>query len=67
MQQFKYGGLSAKGIAFLGAAMLGGNGIRTWSAIAALGRKLRPEKPQLPATNGLRKYFQSVAETTKQA
>jgi hypothetical protein len=67
MQQFKYGGLSAKGIAFLGAAMLGGNGIRTWSAIAALGRKLRPEKPQLAATNGLRKYFQSVAETTKQA
>ena len=34
LQQFKYGGVSGKGIAFLCAAMFGSRGIRSWEAIA---------------------------------
>jgi glycosyltransferase involved in cell wall biosynthesis len=67
LQQFRYGGFSAKGIAFLGAAMLGGRGIQTWNAIGAFRRTLRPEKPKPTTVNGLRAAFQSVTETTKQA
>lgn len=46
MQQFRFGGISVKGLAFFCAAMLGRRGIQTWNAIAELRRKrldsLRP-------------------------
>lgn len=34
LQQFRYGGFSVKGAAFLGAAMMGRAGIRMWASIA---------------------------------
>jgi glycosyltransferase involved in cell wall biosynthesis len=39
MQQFRYGGLSLKGMAFLAAAVFGRGGIRAWNAIAEIRRK----------------------------
>lgn len=40
MQQFRFGGVSLKGLAFFCAAMFGPGGIRTWTAIAEQRRKL---------------------------
>ncbi len=39
MQQFRFGGVSAKGLAFLCAAMFGGGGVRAWTAVAERRRK----------------------------
>lgn len=39
LQQFRYGGLSAKGIAFSCAAMLGSTGIRLWTFLAEMRRR----------------------------
>lgn len=41
LQQFWYGGISAKGVAFLCAAMLGRKGIQAWNSAADFRRRLR--------------------------
>ncbi len=65
IQQFRFGGVSAKGIAFLCAAMAGRRGIEIWNAIANIRRKrLRPENSGRPISKGRRQtYFESHAET----
>lgn len=42
VQQFRFGGISAKGIAFAVVAMAGPRAIQAWNAIAAVRRKHRP-------------------------
>jgi glycosyltransferase involved in cell wall biosynthesis len=63
IQQFRYGGISAKGIAFMCAAMLGRRGIRIWNSIAEARKKhVRPAQPTITQKNGFRSYIQSVTE-----
>jgi len=63
LQQFRFGGVSAKGIAFLCAAMAGGKGIQMWNAIAEFHReRIRREPPRVTTKNRHRAYFQSLAE-----
>ena len=46
-EQFRFGGISVKGVAFFCAAMFGRRGIQTWDGIADFRRKhLRATKPQ---------------------
>jgi glycosyltransferase involved in cell wall biosynthesis len=47
-QQFRYGGVTAKGVAFLCAAMFGRRGVQTWNAVAGWRRK-RLDRAQVPA------------------
>jgi glycosyltransferase involved in cell wall biosynthesis len=64
-QQFRYGGISAKGLAFYGAALFGQGGVETWTKVAKLRRKLFPEKVSV-AKNGLQASMASpVSETSK--
>ena len=63
-QQFRYGGVSAKGIAFFGAAVLGPGALRAWNYLAKLGQSLRPAKP-VPEQNGLQAYLQSVERKSR--
>jgi glycosyltransferase involved in cell wall biosynthesis len=61
MQQFRYGGISAKGIAFFGAAMFGRRGVKAWNAIAQFRRnQLGPENTKILRKNSFRGYMQSV-------
>lgn len=54
MEQFRFGGISAKAIAFLCAAMVGRRGIQLWNAIAAFRRKqARAGRANLVDKNGL--------------
>jgi hypothetical protein len=63
LQQFRYGGVSAKGIAFLCAAMAGRRGIKTWNAVAEFQRKhLRTGQAKLANKHGHQGYFQSLIE-----
>lgn len=65
LQQFRYGGVSAKGIAFLCAAILGRRGIQAWSAIAKLRRRhLHSAQTKGAASTGFQSYVESVAEKT---
>jgi len=60
-QQFRYGGLSSKGVAFLCAAILGSRALRIWDAVAAFARRyLRPARPATVKQDGLEAYLQSV-------
>lgn len=61
-QQFRFGGVSAKGVAFFIAAMFGTVGIRMWNALAAFRRRhLRSRQPTTPRV-GHRGWGQSLAE-----
>jgi len=61
-QQFHYGGISAKGIAFFGAAILGPRALRAWNRLASFARQhLRPAKATRARQNGLQAYLQSVS------
>ena len=63
MQQFRYGAVSAMGIAFAGAAMLGRRGVLAWIAIAQFRRKhLRTGPTTVHRTNGFQRSIQSVVE-----
>jgi glycosyltransferase involved in cell wall biosynthesis len=62
LQQFRFGGVSAKGIAFLCTAMLGRRGIQTWDAIAEFRQKHFSPQPATVAKKGHRAYFQSLIE-----
>jgi len=65
-QQFRFGGVSAKGIAFFCAALFGRRGVQTWIKVADFRRKLRPEKVKVEK-DGFQAYIQSVAEINKRA
>jgi glycosyltransferase involved in cell wall biosynthesis len=60
-QQFRFGGVSAKGLAFFCAAQFGCRGIRMWNKIAGFRRKLRPEEVRV-AKEGFQAHIQSGAE-----
>ena len=61
MQQFRYGAVSAVGIAFAGAAMFGRRGVQAWIAIAQFRRKhLRTGPTEVHRTSGFRRSIQSV-------
>jgi glycosyltransferase involved in cell wall biosynthesis len=60
-QQFRYGGISAKGVAFFCAAILGPGGLRAWNWFARFARQhLRPANLAQAKKNGLQAYIQSV-------
>jgi glycosyltransferase involved in cell wall biosynthesis len=60
-QQFRYGGLSLKGILFLCAAVSGPRALRSWDTVADFVRQyLRTEELAPIKQNGLRAYLQSV-------
>ena len=58
-QQFRFGGVSGKGLAFFCAALFGQPGLRTWNRLAELRQKLRPER-EIVAKNG---YHASIRAT----
>ena len=63
LQQFRYGGVSTKAIAFLGAAMFGRKGIQVWNAVADFRRKrIAPPQLKVVRKNGFKGYMESVAE-----
>jgi glycosyltransferase involved in cell wall biosynthesis len=47
-QQFRYGAVSLKGLAFLGAALFGRHGLEIWNAVA-ISRRKRLDRAQLQA------------------
>jgi glycosyltransferase involved in cell wall biosynthesis len=67
MQQFRFGGISGKGVAFLGAAMLGWRGIRMWDAAANFRRGMQSTKSIVTRKNGFQSSLESGAETNERA
>jgi glycosyltransferase involved in cell wall biosynthesis len=62
-QQFRYGGVSAKGIVFLCAAMLGRKGIQAWNAMGEIRRnRFFPEKVSPNRKTGFQAYAESAFE-----
>lgn len=61
-QQFRYGGLSPKGVAFLCAAVSGPSALRTWDRLADFARRHFHRRKQLAPVkqHGLRAYLDSV-------
>jgi glycosyltransferase involved in cell wall biosynthesis len=60
-QQFRYGGVTSKGMAFFCAAILGPWALEGWDGCAAVVRRyLRPAKIMPVQPNGLQSYLQSV-------
>jgi glycosyltransferase involved in cell wall biosynthesis len=63
LQQFRFGALSAKAIAFFCAAMAGGSGIKMWNATARFRRKYaQKQQSGVSSGKGHRAYFQSLDE-----
>lgn len=61
MQQFRYGGISAVGLAFAAAAAFGRLGVQIWTRMAQFRRKHRLALPtSIHTTNGFQEYIQSV-------
>ncbi len=62
MQQFRYGGMSLKGLAFFLVALLGGRGLRFWDRVAQFRREhvARGAETGAVKPNGLQAYIQSV-------
>lgn len=63
LEQFRYGGFSFKGIAFMCFALTGRRGVQLWNAVAAslrriLGRGRTEGRPEL----GHRRYFEALVE-----
>jgi glycosyltransferase involved in cell wall biosynthesis len=56
IQQFRFGGISAKGMAFFCAVMLGRRGVQAWNSLAGLRKKPRP----LPETGSFSGVFKGV-------
>lgn len=62
MEQFRYGGLSVKGLAFLCAAMAGPAGMRLWDTMGSLWRKQQATGESATGSKtGHRAYFESIA------
>jgi hypothetical protein len=60
-QQFRFGGVSAKGIAFFCAAMWGHNGVKIWDALADFRRKVVPKSTPAIKRQGLDASVQAEA------
>lgn len=62
-QQFRYGRVSIKALAFFCAALLGSAGIRAWSAITELSRTtLKPRSATGKSGRGLQRSIRSLTE-----
>jgi glycosyltransferase involved in cell wall biosynthesis len=62
LQQFRYGGISMKGIGFLCAGLLGPKAVRIWSSLAEARRKaVRPRAARVAQEGGLQSYLESAA------
>ena len=62
-QQFRYGGISTKGVAFLCAALIGPLALRTWDTLAAFRREYLLATQATPVKeNGLQAYLRSAAK-----
>jgi hypothetical protein len=60
-QQFRYGGVTPKGVAFWLAAAAGPAALRAWDWSAAFARRyLRRANVDVAARNGLQAYFRSL-------
>ena len=60
-QQFRYGGISPKGVAFFCVAILGPSALRAWNWLARFARQhLRSAKVAPAKQEGLQAYLQSV-------
>ncbi|SPF40177.1 hypothetical protein SBA1_30028 [Candidatus Sulfotelmatobacter kueseliae] len=66
LEQFRFGGISAKAIAFFCAAMFGQKGIQVWNALADFRRQLRPTQVRLEKKSGLKASFESSGAANKQ-
>ena len=63
-QQFRYGAVSPKGVAFFCAAFLGPWALQAWDTCAEFARQhLRRAKPTQVKPNGLQAYLQSVGKS----
>ncbi len=63
MQQFRFGAVSLKAVAFFCAAMFGRQGIQAWNALGEFRRKYLRRKPSQPSTAvGQRGWGQSLAQ-----
>jgi glycosyltransferase involved in cell wall biosynthesis len=63
LQQFRYGGFSLKGLAFMCVALVGREGVRVWNAVGAfLRRTLRSSRPEESAATGHRSYLGKLVE-----
>lgn len=67
LRQFRYGDVSVKGIAFLGAALLGPWALRIWEQMGTLRRRHLPGPVAPVKQNGLQAYFQSVGKKPRSA
>jgi len=63
-QQFRYGGVSPKGLAFFCAALFGNRGIQAWNAIGKARKKLFPEVVKM-GSPGFQSYIDSVSHNAK--
>ncbi len=63
LEQFRYGGYSPKGIAFMCFALIGRPGVQLWNNLAAFRRQIRGVKPteQGPVI-GHRRYMQTLVD-----
>lgn len=67
LEQFRYGGVSFKGVAFMCVALTGKRGVRLWNATAgSLRRTLRPRKQAESAALGHRQYLERLVEKHSQ-
>jgi glycosyltransferase involved in cell wall biosynthesis len=64
-QQFRYGGVSAKGVAFYCAAVFGRVGILAWNAVAEWRRKLFPEQARIEKAGGFRAAVRGAHDAKK--
>jgi glycosyltransferase involved in cell wall biosynthesis len=62
-EQFRYGGFSFKGIAFMCAAATGRRGVQIWNAVGVLLRRiLRPRRAERGPVLGNRRYNEMLVE-----
>lgn len=60
-QQFRYGGLSPKGVAFLCTAVSGPRALRLWDTVAEFARRHLRRKQRAPVKqHGFQAYLNSV-------
>lgn len=66
-EQFRFGSVSLKGVAFFFAAMAGQPGMKLWNALAARRKKTGDSGQATPGGNtGHKKYFETVMEKRDQ-
>ena len=63
LEQFRYGGFSLKGLAFMCFALTGRRGVQLWNAIGASRRRiLRRDRQKNTSEVGHRRYFEALVE-----